>query len=205
LGLTPESSKNIPATSIMQMNQVGEIPIAHLKRRYHRALGKGDGVLWDYIRETYPVKRLARLRMGDGTDQVQSVSGDQLPNFDFVISDSPDFSGLEKTKSEALDRLISVPPEWQEVYAQVNNLPPSILRKVQKKQAELAQQQAEMLAANPLAAMGGAVPGQPGQAGASAPQGVAGKTASPTNGSPPAMLSAALQSGLGGGGMTPRL
>lgn len=154
LGMSPQDSKNVPATSILQMTQMAEIPIEHLKRRYHRAVGKGHGVLWDYIRSTYPAARLARLRLGDGTDSVETLRGDELPNFDFVISDTPPFSGLEASKSEALEKLIALSqaaPEWLEVYADVNNFPRSIVRKVQQKASEMTQM--------------GVANGQPGQAG----------------------------------------
>lgn len=143
LGLTAENSKDIPATSLAQMTQVADVPMAHLKRRLHRALSRGHGVLWDMIRATYPRERMQRLQMTNGVDEVLQVRGDELPNYDFVVSDAPNFSGLEKAKSEALDRLIAVPPEWQEVYAQVNNIPPSVLRRVQKKQDELRQMQVQ--------------------------------------------------------------
>lgn len=190
LGLTPESSKNIPATSIMQMTQQGEIPIEHLKRRRRRAVGKGHGVLWDYIRNTYPAARLARLRLGDGTDKVMTLRGDELPNFDFVIADKPPFTGLEKAKSEALDKLISVPPEWLEIYAEVNNLPPSIVRKVQQKREEMAAQQTML----------GAAPDQPGQAGANGEMPSTGATAPTQSPELDAMLA-----GMTSGGMTPSL
>lgn len=192
LGLTPDSSKDIPATSILQMTQQGEIPIEHLKRRRRRAIGKGHGVLWDYIRNTYPAARLARLRMDDGTDAVLSLRGDELPNFDFVIADRPPFTGLEKAKSEALDKLIMVPPEWLEIYAEVNNLPQSIVRKVQKKREELMAEQPML----------GAAPGQPGQAGASDMMSPAGETAPKQPGSP--VINEVL-SQMGESGMTPSL
>jgi hypothetical protein len=137
-GYQPGGLKDIPAATAALEKQVADIPAEHLKRRFHRCKSKGHGVVWDMIRSTYSRQRMQRLKLTNGVDEVVNVRGDELPNFDFVVGDVPNFSGLEKAKSEALDRLIAVPVEWQEVYAQVNNLPPSILRKVQKKQQEIA-------------------------------------------------------------------
>jgi hypothetical protein len=159
--------------------------VDHLRKRYHRALGKGHGVLYDYQCATYPDERMQRIRMADGSEEVVNVRGRELPAFEFHVGDTPTFSGLEKAKSEALDRLIAVPTEWQEVYAQVNELPPSVLRKVQKKQAELAEQAA-------LLPPGGGVPGQPNQVGDPA-SALSPDMALPPNGSDPRRAMEAMQ------------
>jgi hypothetical protein len=166
-GLTPANSKDIPATSLAQMTQQAEIPAAHLKRRFHRALSRGHGVLYDYICAIYAARK-ARVRIAGGDDEVVEVRGNELPNFEFVVSDAPTFTGLERERSEALDRLIAVPPEWQEVYAEVNQLPPSVLRKVKKKQQEMAEQMQTMgpptgdAAVSAPAKSAGGLPIQPG-------------------------------------------
>lgn len=186
-GFTPQNSKDIPATTIAQLTQQADIPAEHLKRRFHRALSKGHGPLWDYIRATYTPARMRRLKLGDDPNQVLQVRGDELPNFDFVISDTPPFSGLEKAKSEALDKLIAVPPEWQDIYADVNNLPPSILRKVKQRQQQIA------AAAANAPPVGGGTPGQPGQAGAPQEAASPGPIPPPMSGAAPAQMAGAMQ------------
>jgi len=165
--------KSVTATTAMQATKQADIPMDHLKRRWHRALARGHGVLWDYICATYTNARLARLRLGDDDEQVYEIKGDELPNFDFVISDVPTFSGLEKAKTEALDALtgrqpgMPVPPEWLDLYAEVNELPPSIVRRVKKKLAESG-------------GLGLGAVAQPGQAGA-APIGAQGVSQAPND------------------------
>lgn len=198
-GLTEANSKNIPATTVMQLGQMGELPVEHLRRRYHRALARGHGVLWDCIRATYPAARLARLRLPDGTDALEWLRGDEQPNYDFVISDAPQFEGLEKSKTEALDAMIGrapgapIPPEYLELYASVNNISPSLLRKVQKKRAELEQK---------ARAASGALPGEPDQAGE---RGLAlpGEGAPNNGGGAMSPLARMALSGMRGGGMVP--
>lgn len=139
LGLTPESSKNIAASTVAQLNQIGEIPVAHFKRRKHRAVSKGLGVHWDYIRKTYPKDRLARLNIGDEII-VAKLSGDELANFDFLFTEAPEFSGLEKARTEAFQILFDFAtkqPDWLDVFAEINRFPRSVVRKVKRKMAEI--------------------------------------------------------------------
>jgi hypothetical protein len=73
---------------------------------------------------------------------VARLWGDELPNFDYVIEDTPDFTGLEQARSEAFNGLMQAyqqaiasgldPLGVVEVYAEVNNLPRSIQRKMEK-------------------------------------------------------------------------
>lgn len=159
LGLTPDNSKNIAASTVEQLTAQGEIPTEHFNRRKNRALGKFYGVLWDYIKATYTPERLARLNI-EGTDILARMEGDDLANYDFVVSDTPPFSGIEKAKNEAAQALMQVAmqtPQYLEVYADAAGLPPSIVRKFQKAQEDFMAQQQEQ-----MAAMGGP-PGLPGE------------------------------------------
>ena len=158
LGLTPDNSKNIAASTVEQHTAQVEIPTEHFNRRKNRALGKFYGVVWDYIRATYTPERLARLNL-EGTDILARIEGDDLPNYDFVISDTPPFTGIEKQKSEAAQALIQFSqqaPDFLDIYAEAAGLPPSIVRKIQKRQEEL------QAAAQEAEAMGGGMPMEEG-------------------------------------------
>lgn len=172
LGLTQESTKNIAASTVAQLNQMGEIPTAHFNRRKNRELGKFYGVVWDYIRATYTAERLKRLRI-DGSDLLMPLAGDEMPNFDFVIADTPEYTGLEKARADAFQLLLQIALNPQtapflDLFAELNNLPRSIVRKLEKRMKE---QQAEAEAMPPtgpnpedqLAELAG-LAGPPGQA-----------------------------------------
>lgn len=167
LGLTESSSKDIAARTVEQLNQMGEIPVEHLKRRVNRELGRFYGIVWDYIRHTYTAERLARLRM-EGMDVVIQLSGDELPNFDFVLADNPPFTGLDEKKSQAVEKMMQLAvqaPDWMDIWAEANDVPRSIQRKFQKKREELqmqAQQMAMMAGPQgpPPEGVAGAVPAQ---------------------------------------------
>ncbi|MGQ0721016.1 MAG: hypothetical protein ACT4PE_05510 [Candidatus Eiseniibacteriota bacterium] len=138
MGLTPDSSKNIAAATVAQLDRIGNIPVEHFNRRKNRALGKAYGVHWDYIRATYTSRRLARMQIGDET-LVDRLRGDDQPNFDFIVSEAPPFTGLEKARSEAftaLYQMAQTTPMWVDLFAEVNRLPQSVVRKVKRAIAE---------------------------------------------------------------------
>lgn len=186
LGLTPQQSKDIASSTVQQLTAMGEVPVEHLKRRYHRLLSLFAGTLWDFIRQTYTPARLARLRMSDGTDIVRSLKGDELPNFDFVLTDAAPLSALDKARAEATSILIQTAeqnPDWLDLIAWQNKMPASVLAAVKKKLAERAQRMAEQPQQ----------PGMPpGQGGPQAPPGgsmgppeqAGGPTGKPGNGQP---------------------
>jgi hypothetical protein len=147
IGLTPDNSKNIAASTVEQLTAQGEIPVEHFNRRKNRALGKFYGVVWDYVRATYTPQRLARLNI-EGTEILAQIEGDDLPNYDFVISDTPPFTGIEKQKADAAQQLLQMakqlPPAMLEIYAEATSIPASITRKILKAMEEMAAQQAAM-------------------------------------------------------------
>jgi hypothetical protein len=137
-GLTPDSSKDIAVGTVKELTRQGDITVEHFIRRKRRALAKALGVMWDYLRHTYPAERLARLRLGD-QDVVARLKGDELPNFDFTIVDTPPFSGLEKDRADAFKAMVEVAtkmPQFLDVFAEVNKLPPSTVRMFKRAMAE---------------------------------------------------------------------
>jgi hypothetical protein len=154
MGLTQENSKNIAASTVAQLDRIGNIPVEHFIRRKNQALGKAYGVHWDYLRFTYTSRRLARLQLGD-EQVVERLRGDDLPNFDFVVTEAPTFTGLEKARQEAGQVLIEIAetrPQWLDIIAEINHFPTSIVRKVKR------QIQAQQKAAKQAAMMGPQVP-----------------------------------------------
>ena len=153
LGLTEESSKDIAASALSQITKQEELPISDFTKRVRRAVSQGAGVLSDMITATYPPARLTRLNI-EGVDMILPVWGQDLPGFDFEIEDTPDFTGLEKSRVEALQMLeqlqekyltmgmpIEVVSEMVSLYAEEMHFPPSTVQKFQKVMAKIAEQQ----------------------------------------------------------------
>lgn len=148
LGLGPQDSKDIAASTVQQLTQMGEIPVEQLKRRYHRELGRGYGLIWDFIRATYTPARLSRLHIAD-MDALVNIAGDELPNYDFVITDGAGLMGLDKSRAEAMMMLIQaaqLPPEAAfELMADPMRMPPSVVRRVREAMAKAKAEQQQMM------------------------------------------------------------
>lgn len=158
-GLGPEQSRDIAASSVSQQIQQQEIPQAHYQRRIAREKARFFGIVYDYIRATYPPERVMRLRGPDGADAVRALDASAMPNFDFVLMDAPDFTALDEAKAKGLQQLMSAAqegPEMLELVASVYHIPPSLVRRFQRA-AEARQARAEQAAAS--AANGAMVPG----------------------------------------------
>lgn len=200
LGLTEDNTKNIAVGTVQQLTKQGKIPVEEYNRRKNQELSKFYGVLSDMIHATYTPQRLTRLNL-EGIDLVVGMWGEDMPNFDFVVEETPEFTGLEKQKNEAFSAMVQViplaaqlgiPPDaLLDIFAEVNGLPRSVVRKFQKAMAAAKQeaeqaQQAQQMAGMGAGGMQGAAPGM-GSDGAAPPDPMA-----------------ALMSGLNGGGMVPQ-
>lgn len=160
VGLTQENAAQMSGVAIAQTDRMGKITIEHFKRRISRERGRFAGVLWDYIAATYTPERVQALNI-DGLDVLLKMAGTDFPNFNFVIEDSPPFTGLEKSRAEAAQAMIqfALNPQtapFLDIYAEANSLPRSIIRKIEKR---LEEQRAE---AEEAMAMGMPPPGAEG-------------------------------------------
>ena len=167
-GPADTSTRDVAVGTVQQMVQQAETQTAHFKRRIARALSKFYGVAADYQLATLTPERAARVNT-DGLDLLLTLHGDDLPQYDFAVEETPEFTGLEKSKAEAFESLFAVveravtmgldPIEAVDLFAELNNLPRSVVRRWQKMWAN-AQMKQEQAAQE--AAMGGGLPPEMG-------------------------------------------
>lgn len=143
-GTSEERTRDIPVGTTQQLVRQAETPTAHFRRRINRELGKFYGVVADYIQATLTFERAARLRI-DGIDQVVNVHGNLLPNYDFVLEDTPEFTGLEQQKADAFNAALQIitnpiTAPFFSVWADMNNIPKSVTRRIEKILDEQQQQ-----------------------------------------------------------------
>lgn len=144
MGLTPDNSKNIAASTVQQLTALGNVPMAHFNRRKCRALGMWYGVVSDYVLATLTEERAARLRI-DNLDLVMNLIGDNFPNYDFVVEDTPDFTGIEKANAEASQWIMQVLADpmqapYLDILAEANKIPRGIVRRIMKRKQQLEEQ-----------------------------------------------------------------
>lgn len=177
IGPAEESTRDIAVGTIERITKEAEVSTADFARRINDELSMFYGVVWDYIRNTLTYDEAARLRI-EGIDQVLNLMADSLPNYDFVVEESPEFSGLEEARAKAFPAMLQVmqqaqamaldPLELMRIFAELNNLPKSVIRRFEKLVTE-AQQKAEEAAAEGAATMAQ----QPGMEGGMTPEDMA--------------------------------
>jgi hypothetical protein len=139
-GLTPENSKNIAASTVNQLTQLGEIPtedhIASLQAEESIFFGN----VLDMIIHYWTEERVIRTMGPDGVMKFLKLKGDYIPNADIVVGSG---HTLSMAKSEEFKTFI----EWSQlddaariVGAELLNLSPGIVRKYElARQAMIAQ------------------------------------------------------------------
>jgi len=175
IGPADNNTRDIAVGTIERQVAEAETATEDFVKRDNLALGIAYGVIWDMERATSTPSRLARLRI-DGIEVGGYLSGDDLPGMDFTLSESPQFTGLDKRRGDAFKGMLDVALNPQtrpflDLYAEENNLPPSTVRKMkaQLQEMEQEQQQADQMNAETDAMMGGGAGAPNGEGAAPAP------------------------------------
>lgn len=133
MGMEPGQSRNIPASSVAMQVQQQEIPQAHYLRRFQREKSRFLGIFWDYLRAVDKEERPVRMRVAQ-QDVVRTMRPADFPNFEFYLTAAPDVTEKDKARAQWFQELLALamqyPPEIMELYAQVNRVPPSLVRKL---------------------------------------------------------------------------
>jgi hypothetical protein len=130
--LTEGQTRNIPAQSVALQVRQEEIPLADLRKRYHRERGKYTGVRYDMMKAIYSPDRLYAIAGRDESDQVQQVAITDLPNFSFRYDAGPTMEPQDEVASAATQLLIGTIEQrpWAvELVASANKIAPSLVRK----------------------------------------------------------------------------
>jgi hypothetical protein len=126
--------------------QQAETTTADFVRRRNDELSMAYGVYDDYLSATMTPDELHRLNI-DGVDVLIRAWGTSLPNYDYVVSETPEFTGISAEKSKAWDAAmqtgIQLGPEALDAWAQFHNVPTTVVRSIKKLFADkqAAQQQ----------------------------------------------------------------
>lgn len=157
----PGETRNVPVGTTEMQIQQSETTTEDFLRRVNQERGMWYGVVADGIIATYTPERISRLAI-DGTDHLIEAWGDALPNMDYVVQDSPPFTGLDKARADAFPALMNAytqaatmgldPLAAVQLFGEMSNVPRSSIRKfvklVQESQAA-AEEQAAMMGGAP--------------------------------------------------------
>lgn len=140
LGLTPQASKDIPVGTVRALVETGEIPVDHHIEKLRRSESPFFGATFDIIRATYSTERMVRFQGEDGGWQVMAIRGADIPNFDVVVTASPELARVDAEEIQGWQTFAATPPEHREFIARRLNIPISEIRKLEEKEKEMAEQ-----------------------------------------------------------------
>lgn len=142
LGLTPDASRNIPASTISQLSQMGEIPT----KDHQLALENEESVVFgcwlDMAIHYWTDERAVRTMGPDGAIRIRRLKGDDLPNVDVVVSSGHQIDSNKIQQYEAFSRWLAdsdAHPAARMVGAQILNIPPSLVREYEQERVRQMQ------------------------------------------------------------------
>ena len=172
LGLTPERSKDIAASTVRQLTQSGEIPVDDHGEQVRETCQTLFGVWYDIKRAIMTERQLTRLRGLDGRDILQKMRGEELPNVDVIVGSGPSWDQYDAERAGQVKTLLTMPPnmpieQWLQlmpVIGEAAGIPMEMVRKFQR----------ALMPAQPTGppGAGNAPPGRPGANGGPVPNGM---------------------------------
>lgn len=148
-------SRNIPAQSAAIQVSQQEVPTRDYKRSYLRAKAWGKELVYHCMRSLYPDERMARTTDESGRERVVSVRPSTLPEFQFYMTEEPDFRAMDDSRKEAItvlrDTVVNAP--WMlATVEKVHRIPHSLVQSVKDDYSKFLQNQQ---APQPVASAGG--------------------------------------------------
>lgn len=138
IGLTGDQLKGVQVGVAQQAEKMGEIPVEDHIAQLQDRLSNFLGVWWDIWREVNESRQSIPVPTSSGRYDWVKVRGSDLKNFHFTVSGAPDWKQIDDEHVQTVQTLLqSSDPGVREIIAQAANLPPSIVRKIEK----LAEQQ----------------------------------------------------------------
>lgn len=140
LGLTPERSKDIPATTVRQLTATGEIPVDDHAEQIRESLSSFYGVWYDMKRALMTERQMVRLRGDDGTELMKTMRGEEMPNADVIVGAPPRWDDFDAERLGKFQALMSPPPgmdpaTWSRmmpIMAEVAGIPMELVEKLQR-------------------------------------------------------------------------
>ncbi len=136
IAIGSENTRNIPVGTVRAMQETGEVPVEHHKRRMWRALSIALGVWLDMIRDTWTEERMVRLSPENGQEFFQSIRGSDIPNADIEVTAEPSLGRVDAQEIQALQQVFSAPPPQMKLLARKLNVSAGDLAEYEQEMAK---------------------------------------------------------------------
>ena len=141
LGLTPASSKDIAASTVQQLTEMGEIPVKDHLEVINEEEGVFLGVVLDIWKSRVSVPRATRHFGPEGKMIVERLKGTEIPNVDVVVTAQPKMKAAHLEQFKTFAQWASLPPPIRRIAAKQLNIPISMVMELELEEQQMAQQQ----------------------------------------------------------------
>lgn len=141
LQLSAQNTKDIPASTVAQLEKTGEIPQDDFAERCADELSEFLSVWYDIKRAVMTEKELVTLRGQDGLEMFQRLRGEQLPDADVIVEVMPSWREFDAERLEKLNMLLSKPQPLWPILMSAAGVPPSMVRQLTVAMAQMAAMQ----------------------------------------------------------------
>lgn len=154
LGITPENSKDIAASTVRQLSQMANIPVADHKDVLNEEEGVFLGCVLDIQVEHMDVPKAVRYFGPEGQAIVARLRAADIPNVDVIVTAQPTLRTEQIEDLKVFQQWATLPPPIRKIAARRLGLAPS----------EIAEFEAEVAKMQQAPPMGGAPNGPPAPA-----------------------------------------
>lgn len=141
LGLTPASSKDIAASTVKQLTEMGEIPVADHRDVLNEEESIFLGVALDIWIANTTAARAVRYLGPDGNMVVDKLRGADVATVDVIVTASPQIRQAHMDQFQSFSQWAAMPPPLRRLAAEMLNIPLSKVGQLEAEEAKAAQTQ----------------------------------------------------------------
>jgi hypothetical protein len=141
LGITQENSKDIAASTVRQLSQMANIPVADHKDVLNEEEGVFLGCVLDILVEHMDVPKAVRYFGPEGQAIVQRLRASDIPNVDVIVTAQPTLRTEQIEDLRVFQQWAALPPPVRKIAARRLGLAPSEIAEFEAEQMKMAQTQ----------------------------------------------------------------
>lgn len=132
LGLTAQNSKDIAASTVSQLKQMGEIPVEDHRAVLNESREPFFGAILDLATYVMTDAEAVRVFGPDGSPKIRALKGTDLPQgVDVIVTTSPSIKQASMEDFQKVQAFGQMDPALQVIAARALNIPSTLLRQYQ--------------------------------------------------------------------------
>lgn len=136
IAMGSDQTRNIPVGTVRALQETGEVPVDHHKRKLWRTETMLFSIWSDMINDCWTMPRKLRVTKKNGQDVWMTVKGGDMPRMDILVSASPAITNVDEQEVNALVTVLQQPPPMQVLLARKYNIDQNDLMEFQQGMAQ---------------------------------------------------------------------